>query len=159
MPNFPLRSTTGKSRNGSRMTVAVVKTGRFGLDTDARREADRIELTLPNAPSSNNLFGNNAGGGRYRTQEYDDWIEEAGWRLLEQRPGRISGPYEIELKVPRPSGNRRADLDNRGVKAISDLLVRHRVVADDSLAERLTVSWLPPGSGAVVILTRAEARS
>lgn len=148
--------TFGKSRQGSRRSVAVVKTGRFGLDADARREADRIELRLPSPPSANHLYANAASGGRFKTEEYEAWLDEAGWRLQEQRPGRIAGPYEIEVQVARPHGKRRADLDNK-IKGVSDLLVKHRVLVDDSLAEKITLSWLPAGSGALVILTRCEA--
>ena len=125
-----------------------------GDNQDARCEADRIELTLPAPPSANGLFANRAVGGRTKTQGYKDWIAEAGWRLQQQHPGRIAGAYEIEIRVARTEG---ADIDNR-VKALSDLLVKHRVVEDDSLAEKLTVSWMPPGSGVVVILTKAAVQ-
>ena len=124
-----------------------------GDNQDARCEVDRIELALPAPPSANGLFANRAVGGRIKTEGYKAWIAEAGWRLQQQRPGRIAGAYEIEIRVARTEG---ADIDNR-VKALSDLLVKHRVVEDDSLAEKLTVSWLPPGSGVVVILTKAGA--
>lgn len=136
-----MQRTTSRAKSAKAIVARMIE----------RPEAARIEIALPMPPSTNGLFANRASGGRFKTEAYEAWISEAGWRLQEQRPGRISGPYEIEIRVARTPGS---DLDNR-VKGISDLLVKHRVIADDLLAEKLTVSWLPPGSGAVVIVTKA----
>lgn len=146
----------GKSKAGSRKAIPVVKSGQFSIDRDARRVADRIELSLPMPPSANGLFANAASGGRFKTEEYEAWLSEAGWRLQEQRPARISGAYEIQIAIPRPNTNRRVDLDNRA-KPLNDLLTKHRVITDDSLCERLTMTWGPVGSDVSVVLTRAAA--
>jgi Holliday junction resolvase RusA-like endonuclease len=148
-----LAKTFGKTRAGSSRQVAVVTQGRFSVDNDARREAERIEIFIPTPPSSNSLYANSENGGRFKTKEYTDWLDEAGWRLQEQRPGRIAGRYVIEIEIPRAADNRRRDLGNRE-KAVSDLLVRQRVIADDNLAERIVSVWGPVGSEAKVTLTR-----
>lgn len=113
-----------------------------------------MELSLPMPPSANGLFGNKAVGGRFKTRAYLDWISEAGWLLQKQRPGRIAGPYEMEVAIPRSKGRRVADLGNRE-KALSDLLVRHGVVDDDSRAQKITMTWTD-GAEARVVLTRAR---
>lgn len=118
----------------------------------------RVEIKLPNPPSANSLFANRKRDpfakptarklpGRVKTKAYREWIEEAGWKLLMQRPGRIAGRYEIKITA----GRDRRDLDNL-IKAISDLLVAHFVIEDDSLAERVTLSWGPTGAETVVVV-------
>ena len=156
--NAFFKTSIGRAPRSPRKPVAVVTTGRFALDHQARPEADRIVLSLPMPPSTNNLFANSSHGGRFKTEEYDAWLTEAGWRIQAQKPGRIVGPYSIEINVSRPHTKRRMDLANRE-KAISDLLVKHHVIADDSLCERLTMAWTPPGEGVLVTLTRAGAHS
>lgn len=126
--------------------------GSFGLDRELRPIVDRVDLILPRPPSVNALTFNLADGGRGKTKHYEDWLTEAGWRLQQQRPGRIEGAYEIEIRIVRPD-NRRRDLGNLE-KAMSDLLVHHKVVADDSLAERITLAWMREDQGARVIVTK-----
>ena len=129
-------------------------TGSFGLVVDAREGRDRIELTMPFPPSSNNMFVNNPNGGRFRSSQYDGWLSEAGWVVAGQRPGRIAGRFEIEVTMPRPARKGRFDLDNR-LKPVLDLLTKQRIISDDSLAERITLAW---GGGELVrvVLTRCE---
>jgi Holliday junction resolvase RusA-like endonuclease len=153
--HFPLRSmgaapVSPKSRRRASPIRAAVAAA-----AELRPEAERIEIALPPPPSANNLFASSTRGGRFKSRNYAAWINEAGWRLSAQRAGRIVGHYEIEIHTPRRA--RRTDLDNLS-KAISDLLVQHGIVSDDSLAERLTVSWLPAeATECVVILARAAA--
>ena len=150
---FPLQTIR---RAGKRPVIVAKRAayGKFSLDVDARAAADRVEVRLPYPPSVNGLYANLDGHGRINTERYDGWLTEAGWRLLEQRPGRIAGPYQIEIHASRPD-NRARDLGNLE-KPISDLLVKHRVVADDSLADKITIQWEPvdAGAGVRVILTR-----
>lgn len=126
--------------------------GTFGLDRELRPIVDRVDLILPRPPSVNALTFNRADGGRGKTKNYEDWLTEAGWRLNQQRPGRIDGAYEIEIRIVRPD-NRRRDLGNLE-KAISDILVHYRVVSDDSLAERITLAWMREDTGARVIVSK-----
>ena len=87
-----------------------------------------IDLPLP--PSVNQLFANAGKRGRVRTPKYDAWTVEAGWALARQHPGCVSGRYALEIYI---QADARFDLGN-AEKALSDLLVRHCVVQDDSLA-------------------------
>lgn len=105
----------------------------------ARREAavtERIVVEIPVPPSANNLFLNTPGHGRVRTKAYRQWTRLAGWRVKEQRPGRIVGPYRLHLRLPNAT---RGDVDNR-LKATLDLLVSLGVVDDDRLAQDVRVS-------------------
>jgi crossover junction endodeoxyribonuclease RusA len=94
----------------------------------------QVVVELPPPPSSNNLFLSR-GRRRVRTPRYRAWQEAAGWQLLVQRPGRITGPWQADITLP--SGVR-GDIDNR-VKAILDLLVAHRIVADDKFCQRVSI--------------------
>lgn len=84
-----------------------------------------IDLPLP--PSVNHLFANAGKKGRVITPRYKAWRDEAGWSLLRQRPGSVSGRYSLEVYI---QADAKADLGNLE-KALSDLLVSHRVVEDD----------------------------
>ena len=119
-----------------------------------RPAVNRIVLSLPMPPSVNALFLNRASGGRARTKMYNEWIVEAGWRIQMQNVGMIAGPYEIDIKFARLS--KRSDLGNRE-KALSDLLVKHGILEDDRLAERICMSWAPEGEGVLVTLTKWSA--
>lgn len=114
--------------------------GQFGLDRDLQPVVEAVDLILPTPPSTNSLFYNRDEGGRGRTKRYEDWIAEAGWRLVQQKPGRIIGPYEVEIAIARASGKKHIDLDN-GAKCLLDLLVKHRVTPDDAQCERIVLSW------------------
>lgn len=128
------------------------RTGHF-----SRPIVDRVDIVLPMPPSVNGLWFNKASGGRGKTKHYEEWLAEAGWRLQQQRPGRIEGNYEIEIFVVRPD-NRRRDLANLE-KAISDLLVTHGVIEDDSLAERISMAWHNGITGALVIVSKRSCVS
>jgi Holliday junction resolvase RusA-like endonuclease len=139
----------------SRKPFSVVKArGAFGLDCDARDERSIVNLCLPTPPSLNNLFVNNPNGGRFRSPNYEGWLNEAGWILAAQKPGRISGRFAIDVSITRPT--RKCDLDNR-LKAILDLLTKHRVIGDDFLCEKISLAWSDEGEGARVTLTKVSA--
>jgi len=143
-----------RQQRPTRVETRHVATGSFGLVTDAREGRDRIELTLPTPPSSNNMFCNSPNGGRFKSAKYTQWLDESGWLLTSQKPGRIAGKFVIEVEIRRPT-HPKVDLDNR-IKGILDLLTKHRVIGDDSMAEKITLSWSDTGQGARVILTKAE---
>lgn len=94
-----------------------------------------ILINLPVPPSVNNLFAT-AGKRRVTSKKYADWIEIAGWKLKSQRPGSVSGWYELfvflPVKMPGDIGNRE--------KALSDLLVKHGVIEDDKLAWSIRIA-------------------
>ena len=97
-----------------------------------------VELQLPFPPSVNRLW--RTGRKRvYKSDEYTAWLEEAGWRAKEQRPGAIVGPYVIDIRAARPD-KRRRDLGNLE-KAVSDLLESIGIISDDCWAEGIHLSW------------------
>jgi crossover junction endodeoxyribonuclease RusA len=95
-------------------------------------------VRLPWPPSLNNLFAT-VGRRRVRSARYEAWLAEAGAVLVRQRPARIEGPFTAELTFTPPD-RRLRDLDGLA-KAPLDLLVKHGVVADDSLARELYLRW------------------
>lgn len=101
------------------------------LAPDARPAWPVVRMLIcPVPPSTNNLFANRKGGkGRYKTDAYKAWREEAGWRLNGQRPPKLKGEVKIGFSVPR---NNRRDLDNFQ-KSLLDLLVEMRVIERDNM--------------------------
>ncbi len=95
-----------------------------------------ITIVLPVPPSTNNLFVNGRRG-RYKSQRYRDWLEEAGFYLMQQtfKKGQINGAYEMRLKVPLKV---RADVTNL-LKAPEDLLVSIGVLPDDKHCFRASI--------------------
>lgn len=89
-------------------------------------------------PSTNGLFANVAGKGRVRSKRYREWANAAGWDM--NGKGTIPGPYSLSLILSRKKRRKGQDLSNL-VKAIEDLMVTHKIVEDDSLAERITLEW------------------
>lgn len=113
-----------------------------------RRAVDRVVLTLPFPPSVNALWSPNGKGGVRRSPRYSSWITAAGNELLIQRPGRIDGKYAMHLSLSR---RRPVDLDNT-IKAVSDLLQAHGVIANDKHAERIVLDWDDGIDGCRVVL-------
>ncbi len=94
-------------------------------------------LVVPMPPSTNKLYGTNfATRQRFNSKQYEAWIWEAGLALNQQHPPAIKGNYTMTLSF----GPRKGDVGNRE-KAVSDLLVKHRIIEDDSLADRIVLQW------------------
>jgi Holliday junction resolvase RusA-like endonuclease len=93
-------------------------------------------FNLPLPPSTNNLFFN-VGNRRAPSNAYVAWTKHAGHELMSQRnsSNNIVGAYELLISVSKKC---RGDIDNR-IKAISDLLVKHGLVQDDSLADSVKI--------------------
>jgi crossover junction endodeoxyribonuclease RusA len=96
-----------------------------------------IRLSLPFPVSVNNLYANGRKG-RYKTDKYLAWCAEASIGIKDSHRQGIAA-YSLAICLRRPD-KRRRDLGNFE-KAISDLLVAHGVIADDSGCERLTMHW------------------
>lgn len=95
-------------------------------------------LMLPFPPSTNNLFAGKAR--RFTSKAYKAWQAEADHALLQQTPlPRFADRVVMTLTFGRPD-KRRRDLGNLE-KAISDQLVKHGILADDSLIEVLMLAW------------------
>lgn len=121
----------------------------FGLDCDGKAE---ITVDLPFPPGVNNLYLNINGRGRILTPRYRDWQAEAAGMILQQRPGRMFGEFDVAITLTRPD-KRKRDIDGL-IKAILDALVKSSVVQDDSLAESVSIAWIPGITGARVKITK-----
>ena len=95
-----------------------------------------ITLVLPVPPSTNNLFVNGKRG-RFKSQKYRDWLDEAGFYLMQQtfEKGSIIGAYVMDIKVPMKL---KGDISNR-IKAAEDCLVAIGVIPDDKHAFRVSI--------------------
>ena len=94
-----------------------------------------MTIRLPLPPSVNALYANIPGVGRITSRRYKRWLKEAGWQILIQKPQRVIGPYKLSITVPQKM---RGDIDGR-LKAIIDLLWKHRVTMDDSLCASVAI--------------------
>lgn len=109
-----------------------------------------VDISLPFPPSVNGLYRNRRQGGRVKTDRYNTWLNAAGWELKRQRPPKVTGRYSITVHVERKD-KRRRDLGNLH-KGISDLLVMHGVIEDDSLEERVILMWSDTVTGCRVFI-------
>jgi len=99
-------------------------------------------FTLPMPPSVNGLWANGKHGRRFRTQNYDSWIYEAGAEIMCQRPAKYVGPVILSYEVQEPAGKRKFDLGNRE-KALTDLLVSHQIIQadDNTIVREIKLKW------------------
>lgn len=111
-----------------------------------------IQLHIPYPPSANRLWVR-ARKGMRRSDEYMQWLRDAGWHVKSQKPGSIQGPYKISLQAVRPD-KRKRDLGNLE-KPISDLLQHLGVIHDDCECEMIIARWVTIGSGVQVLLDPA----
>ena len=115
----------------------------------SRPAADSVVLRLPVPPSSNAVWAVKAGGKGLRLSDtYARWLVDAGWRVQQQRPGKISGGYALALYLPASS---RMDLDN-SIAGISDLLQLQGVIDNDRDAEATDLRWHGTSDEVVVAL-------
>jgi Holliday junction resolvase RusA-like endonuclease len=98
-------------------------------------------INLPFPPSVNNLFINGKHG-RFRSQRYDSWIQEAGNEILRQRPSKMLGPVILTFEFQEGRDKRKRDISNL-IKAPEDLLVKHGIIeADDgSIVREIKLKW------------------
>lgn len=112
-------------------------------------------LIIPSPVSVNAIW---RGRGRHvsRSQRYMAWLTEAGIALAQQKPlPRYDDKVAVVISVGRTK--RKADIDNRG-KAVLDLLVKHGVLADDSLVDDLRLRWADDVTGCRVEIEPLSAR-
>lgn len=97
-------------------------------------------ITLPFPPSTNNLFVNGSKG-RFLSQKYAGWIQEAGWELTRQRPRNVPGPVILRFEFSEPD-KRKRDVTNL-LKAPEDLLVKHGIIDGDhgSIVREVNAKW------------------
>jgi Holliday junction resolvase RusA-like endonuclease len=98
-------------------------------------------FTLPFPPSVNNLFMNGKHG-RFRSQRYDSWIQEAGCEIMRQRPKKVAGPVILTYEFQEGKDKRKRDLGNLE-KAPTDLLVSHGIISadDGSIVREIKLKW------------------
>src|SRR4051812_4544965 len=115
-----------------------------------------VRLTIPFPPSVNNLFINGQNG-RFRSQKYDSWIQEAGCEIMRQRPGKVSGPVNLIFEFQEGRDKRRRDISNL-IKAPEDLLVKHGIIeADDgSVVRKVSAAWSAEVEGVRITIERQE---
>lgn len=103
-----------------------------------------MEIRLPFPPSVNEMYVNRrqkGQRGRKRSAEYEAWIEEAGWQLNAQRVGTFKSRALVIIDIDE---SRQGDCGNRE-KAVTDLLVAHRVLRGDQkkYVKRVSIGWEP----------------
>jgi crossover junction endodeoxyribonuclease RusA len=105
------------------------------------RGAPMVVIELPFPPSVNNLFLNGRSG-RFRSQKYDSWIQEAGTEIMRQRPLKCPGQVSLTFEFREGHDRRKRDITNL-LKAPEDLLVKHGIIeADDgSIVRRVSAAW------------------
>ena len=99
-----------------------------------------MNITLPMPTSWNRLYRITCRGGyarMYKSKEYNDWVELAGWKLKSQWRKRKPIESDITLYI-KVYYCRRKDLDNI-VKAVGDLLQDLRVIKNDKQIDFLQV--------------------
>ena len=72
-------------------------------------------------------------GRRYKTKEYDDWIESGLWLLKGQK--KQKPPYKIEIEFYMSV---REDIDNP-IKGLLDLLKKAEIIEDDRFIDELYI--------------------
>lgn len=105
-------------------------------------------IKLPIPPSTNMLYRNAPGHGRFKTKRYMTWLNAAGWELKAQSPQQFKGSISIVISI---SNSKRTNKDgarskvkcdiSNYIKAVEDLLVKHEIIEDDSLVEVVSIRW------------------
>ncbi len=103
-----------------------------------RQVAQCVSYRLPFPLSVNNLFFNTKRG-RVKTTRYQAWLREVSSVLKSQGLVYIPGKVTVRILLIRPD-KRRRDVDNYA-KSLIDSLVLNGVIEDDSLIEKLILSW------------------
>ncbi len=109
-----------------------------------------ITLKLPIPPSVNALYSGNHR--RFKSKRYKAWIAEAEDAIQGEKFTMMSGNIEVTYRICSPD-NRRRDLENYS-KALSDFLVDHKIIEDDSNIQRLVMEWaddITPGLSEITI--------
>jgi Holliday junction resolvase RusA-like endonuclease len=76
--------------------------------------------------------------------------------LKAQKPTKVEGPYTLEIALYQ-TDKRKRDIDNQ-VKAISDLLVEHQLLDDDSFCTDLIVRRFPGETQRAEVIVRQSER-
>ena len=109
-------------------------------------------INLPFPPSTNNMFINGSKG-RFRSQKYDEWIQEAGLLLNRQKPPCFIGPVFLTFEFQDGRDKRKRDITNL-IKAPEDLLVKHGVIQadDNSIVKGVSAFWCDSVDGVAITI-------
>jgi len=121
-----------------------------------RPEKECVMLELPAPISTNKLWRpikRNSSAAMVKSQEYLNWISEAGYKLNAQRPGMVVGHFALHLWI----GSSRIDLDN-AIKATLDLLQSQGVIENDRLCVSLRVKR-DEGDGMRAMVVKTKEKS
>lgn len=112
---------------------------------------DKIVLTLPVPPTTNNLYVTRKDGrGRARTSQYAAWQKEAQMLIMLSGCPREGWRHvRVEVRVPI---NYKRDIDN--IKPILDVLSAMNIVEDDRWVDELEIRRVPVGEGLTVAVWR-----
>jgi len=103
-----------------------------------------IGFHLPLPPTLNSLYPGTIR--RHKSKQYEAWIKEAGSMLNAQHAPSIKGMVQVTYTFGKPRNKDgkpskvAMDVFNRE-KAVSDLLVAHKIIDDDSCIMRGIVEW------------------
>lgn len=99
-----------------------------------------IKIMLPLPPSSNVLYATNfMTRRRFPSKAYLKWKKTASGIVPKIFSGLLKGRISAEYAITFPEDKRKRDLENY-VKAISDLLVEHKIIVDDSYIDRMLLT-------------------
>jgi Holliday junction resolvase RusA-like endonuclease len=115
-----------------------------------------VVVTLPFPVSTNHLFSNGRSG-RFKSERYEAWLQEARYALMVQRPARTKGPVKMEYVVQDGKDRKRRDLSNM-LKAPEDLLVKHGIIeADDhTIVREVSLKWSKDVQGIQITIQPVE---
>jgi hypothetical protein len=132
--------------------AALPKTGQFGLSAEPRPAAKKITLFVPPPPPPSLLYVQTRQG-LARSENFEDWLEQASRRLGAQRPGRIAATYALEVTAPRTSRTRHFGALER---PLVELLARSRVIRRGLSPEKFAACY---GAGGELVLTLSDFRA
>lgn len=110
-------------------------------------------INLPFPPSVNGLYSTDwKTKRRFVSEKYKRWQEDSYYKLLgeRQRNNRHKGQVEVVYTFTPPD-KRHRDCFNYE-KAVSDFLVKHQLIKDDSMIVKGTVQWMQGNGGVTVMI-------
>jgi Holliday junction resolvase RusA-like endonuclease len=119
-----LKRSSGRSASTTKKDAPVSSP----IMSKPKPATNSVELYLPILPPSANRLWAYGRGHVYKTDAYENWINETLIQINSQNPGTILGPYRLTLQFRR--GKTRMDSDNI-IKATNDILQKSGVVLND----------------------------
>lgn len=127
----PLKVETVKPR------AAALKTGQFGLSAEPRPTASKILVKVPLPPPAAQLYVATPQG-LTRSDIFEDWLEQAVRRIATQKPGRIAGPFALDVLAPR---NARTRSFGPLERPLIEALARARIIRRGLAPEKFSAAY------------------